>query len=103
MPERARFYVLTPDGALSPDTFVLAEQQPQRILEGCVLIVNEATHRQMTIHRTRLIPINDPVVASLTHKHSMCPKCGKVAGVVLDDVACPSHYGENCGLLGGSA
>ena len=82
-----------------PDTFVLADQQPQRILEGCVLIVHEASHRQLTIHRTRLIPINDPALASLKHQHSVCPTCGKVAGVALDNVPCPNHYGVKCGLL----
>ncbi len=100
MTQKARFYILTPEGIVPPDTFVLADQQPQKILEGCVLIVHEATHRQMTIHRTRLIPINDPAVASLKkHKHSVCTKCGKVEGVVLDNVSCPNHHGINCGML----
>jgi hypothetical protein len=99
MPERARFHILTPDGMLSQDTFVLAERQPQRILEGCVLVLDEATHRQMTVHRTRLVPTSDSTVTPMSHKHSACPKCGKVAGVLLDNVPCPNHYGVHCGLV----
>jgi hypothetical protein len=99
MTEKAKFYILTPQGAVPPDTFVLADQQPQKILEGCLLIVHESTQRQLTIHHTRLIPINDPAVATLKHKHSVCTKCGKVEGVMLDNVPCPNHHGVNCGLV----
>jgi hypothetical protein len=99
MTEKPKFYILTPEGVVPPDTFVLAEVQPPKILEGCMLVVHEATHRQLTIHRTRLIPINDPAVASLKHKHSVCTKCGHVQGIVLDKVPCPNHHGINCGLI----
>jgi hypothetical protein len=99
MTEKAKFYILTPEGVVPPDIFVLAEVQPAKIMEGCVLVVHETTQRQLTIHRTRLIPINDPAVASLKHKHSACPKCGHVQGITLDKVPCPNHHGINCGLL----
>jgi hypothetical protein len=99
MTEKAGFYILTPEGVIPPDTFVLVNHQPIKILEGCLLVIHEASGRQMTIHRTRLIPINDPAVASLKHKHSVCPKCGKVEGIVLDNVPCPNHHGINCGLI----
>jgi hypothetical protein len=99
MTEKTRFHILTPEGAIPPDTFILADEQPKNILEGCLLVIHEATRRQLTVHRTRLIPVNDPAVASLKHKHSICSKCGKVEGIVLDNVPCPNHHGINCGLL----
>jgi hypothetical protein len=99
MTEKAKFYILTPEGVVPPDAFTLAEAQPAKILEGCILVVHEATQKQLTIHRTRLIPVNDSAVASLKHKHSVCTKCGHVQGIVLDTVPCPNHHGINCGLL----
>ncbi len=99
MSEKAQFHVLTPAGVVPPDIFVLANEQPKTILEGCVLVVHQASGRQLTVHGTRLIPINDPAITSLRQKHSVCLKCGKVEGIVLDKVACPHHGGANCGLL----
>jgi hypothetical protein len=99
MNEKALFYILTPDGTIPPDTFVLVDQQPLTLMEGCLLVVHQPSGRQLTVHQTRLIPINDPIVKSLKHKHSVCPKCGKVEGIVLDNVHCPNHFGMHCGLL----
>jgi hypothetical protein len=97
--EKARYYILTAEGAIPPDVFVLADEQPKTIIEGCVLLVHEASGKQLSVHRTRIIPINDPTVASLKHQHSVCPTCGKVAGIVLDKVTCPYQGGSDCGLL----
>ena len=99
MTEKTRFHILTPEGTIPPDTFVLADEQPKKILDGCLLVIHEATLRQLSIHRTRLIPVNDPAVASLKHHHSACTKCGKVEGIVFDNVSCPHHFGINCGLM----
>jgi hypothetical protein len=97
--ETMHFCLLTPDGAITPDTFRIAERQPTTILEGCVLVVHEASGRQMTVHRTRLIPISESQGGAYRPAHNACPKCGKVEGIVLDNVVCPHHGGANCGLL----
>jgi hypothetical protein len=99
MKENTHFCILTPEGAITPDTFLIADRQPMNIMEGCLLVVHERTGRQMTVHGSRLIPVNDPTIASYEQKHLLCPKCGKVDGVMLDKVACPHHGGANCGLL----
>ena len=99
MPEPALFYILTPEGVIPAETFVLADQQPKTILKDCLLVVHQASGRVLTIHRTRLIPINDPAIKFLMHKHSVCIKCGKVEGIVLDEVSRPNDSGHKCGLL----
>jgi len=99
MPDNVHFCILAPDGKLTLDTFVIADKQPENILEGCLLVVHQASGVQLTVHRTRLIPINAPNFAHLPRKHGVCSKCGKVEGIVLDKVTCPHHGGVNCGLL----
>jgi hypothetical protein len=99
MAEKARFAILLPEGAISPDAFFIAERQPHNILKDCLLVIHETTQREITVHRSRLIPINDAGLQVLESKHSVCLKCGHVEGVVLDRVFCPEHHGINCGLL----
>ncbi len=99
MKEKIHFCLLTPEGTITPDTFIIADKQPRTILEGCLLIVHEASGRQMTVHRTRLIPIDTAESALFKPCAHACPKCGKVEGIVLDNVICPHHGGGNCGLL----
>jgi hypothetical protein len=93
------FCILTPDGAITPDTFVIADKQPEIILNGCLLVVHQPSGRQFTVHRSRLIPINDPASVSAENKRHICSKYGKVEGIVLDKVTCPHHSGVDCGLL----
>jgi hypothetical protein len=99
MTEKAHFRILTPEGVIPPDTFVVADEQPKNILADCLLVVHQASGRQLTVHRTRLIPVDDQAVASMKHNHSVCMKCGKVEGIVLDKVPCPNHFGTHCGLV----
>jgi len=99
MTEKARFHILTPEGVIPPDTFVLADEQSTNVLEECRLVLHEPSGRLLTVHRTRLIPVSDPAIKSIKHKRSVCLKCGHVEGVVLDMVHCPNHHGKNCGLL----
>jgi hypothetical protein len=99
MTEQARFHILTPEGVVPLDTFVLADEQPVNVLDGCLLVVHEPSGRLLTVHRTRLIPVNEPDIKFMHFKHSACPKCGHVEGIMLDKVHCPNHHGVNCGLL----
>jgi hypothetical protein len=99
MTGKARFHILTLEGMIPPDTFIVAEEQPKAIMAGCLLLVHEASGRLLTVHRSRLIPADEPTLVSLKHNHSACTKCGKVEGVVLDNVNCPNHFGIHCGLL----
>jgi len=100
MPERKRFRLLTPEGLVTYDTFVLADDQPRTIKADCLLVVHEASGRLSTVHRTRLIPVADSGIQTLgRQRKSPCLKCGKVEGVVGDQVVCPYHKGLGCGLL----
>jgi hypothetical protein len=94
------FHILTPEGTITWDTFVMADQQPETIMEDCLLVVHPPSGRQFTVHRTRLISATDPLVDSLEKKHAVCQKCGKVEGIALDRVTCPYQGGADCGLLG---
>ena len=98
MSEQAEFYLSTPEGVIPTDTFVLADPQPESLLEGCVLVVHLPSGGMMTVHRSRLIPMNESAVKFLTHKHNVCLKCGKVEGVIYDKVTCPNDNGTSCGL-----
>ena len=89
-----RFRVVMPGGLTSLDTFILVDPQPERIKAGCVLAAHEPSGRQITVHSTRLLPAETPGES----EHRICLECGKVEGVVEDEVLCP--HGENglCGL-----
>ncbi len=100
MPIVERFRIVTPEEHISPETYVLAEEQPETIKANCVLLVDQANGRPITVHGTRLVPADDPLAADLDHKHtSACMKCGHVEGIVEDQVTCPNHNNLDCGLL----
>ena len=95
-----RFRILSPDGLLSGDIFVLPEEQPRTIKAGCVLVVQERTGRPLTVHDTRLFPAEAAEsVAVVGEPKSVCLKCGRVKGVVEDQVTCPEHEGASCSML----
>jgi hypothetical protein len=99
MPKIERFRIVTPEEHISPETYVLAEEQPETIKANCVLLVDQANDRRITVHGTRLVPADDPLAADLDHKHtSACMKCGHVEGIVEDQVTCPNNN-LDCGLL----
>lgn len=95
-----RFQVITPEGWVAPDTFVLADEQPPAIKPDCALIVHEASGRPLTVHRSRLVALEDRTVQTPDQqRNSVCFKCGKVEGVVEDQVACPRDGQTDCGLI----
>jgi hypothetical protein len=90
------FQILTPDG-LSSETFVVPLDQPASIKKDCVLVIHDRSGKTFTVHRTRLFPVGSTTVAK-KHRHA-CLKCGRVAGVVQDEVTCPEHGGVACGMI----
>jgi hypothetical protein len=95
-----RFRILTPDGLLSPDTFLLPAEQPHTISEGCVLVIDERSGILLTVHQTRLFPAETaPFLPVVDKANSPCLRCGRVRGVVEDQVACPEHGGAACGMV----
>ena len=94
MEDDQRFRVLTPNGRLSHDTFVLASEQPEAIQEGCVLVVNNRDGTRLTAHRDRLFSMT-----RLGEPKKACLRCGRVSGVVEDQVQCPYDEGSLCDLL----
>jgi len=95
-----RFRIRTADRVLSYDTFLIAAQQPANIKADCLLAVNERDGSRLTVHSTRLIPVEPKGKAvPPSRTKSRCLKCGKVEGIVADEVVCP-HAGDiPCGLL----
>ena len=99
MTERQQYSILTPDGRLSSDVFSLSAEQPSNIKAGCLLLVHDATGRTFTVHETRVFPAGATSSVSIVGQSKQaCPKCGKVQGVVQDQVACPNDGGP-CGLV----
>ncbi len=99
VPETKRFRVFTSEGRISQETYVLAEEQPETIKADCLLLVDQAGGRQITVHGTRLVPADDPRATDLDHKRtSACMKCGRVEGVIEDPLTCP-HDNSDCGLI----
>jgi hypothetical protein len=100
MADRRQFRILSPDGLLSYDTYVLPPEQPRTIRAGCVLVIDERTGRAFTVHDTRLFPAEAAgSIAPVERPKHVCLKCGKVEGVIDDQVTCPTNDGGSCGLL----
>ena len=100
MPTQRRFRILTPDGLLSRDTFVLPVEQPRTIMAGCVLVVHEGSGRLLTVHDTRLFPAEAAEsIAVVGAPKSVCLTCGRVEGVIQEQVVCPNHDGGSCCLV----
>jgi hypothetical protein len=93
MADQRHYRVLSPDGRLSHDTFVVPAEQPAAILQGCTLVVNERDGSQLTVHFGRLFPI-----AEVGKPTRVCLKCGRVMGVVEDQVRCLCDEGNPCEL-----
>src|SRR5664279_1224793 len=94
MADQKQYRILTPDGRLSHDTFVVASEQPDTLQEGCVLVVNDRDGEQLTIHRDRLFS-----TANAGEEKRVCHTCGHVLGVVEDQVLCPFDDRESCELV----
>ena len=100
MPGQRRFRILTPDGFLSHDTFVLPANQPRNIPVGCVRVVHEQSGTMLTVHDSRLFPAGTTESALLVQKPmTVCLKCGHVTGVAGDEVSCPTSSDGTCGML----
>jgi hypothetical protein len=56
MTSHRRFRILTPEGRLSGDTFVLPPEQPSNLKVGCTLVIHERSGKLFTVHDARLFP-----------------------------------------------
>lgn len=100
MSERVEYRVALPDGSPSKDIFFPADEQPTTVHAFCVVVVNQQDGRRYTVHRSRLISIASPSPAPVPKKRrSVCFECGKVEGVVYDQVQCPHSGDSRCRLL----
>ena len=104
MTSQTLFRILTSEGLVSLDLFTIAQPQPVNLKTGCLLVVNQANGNLVTVHQTRLIPSGIPsCVASDGQRKSVCLKCGRVEGVVQEQIHCPYHHGVPCGLIEANA
>ena len=97
MANQKQFRILTPDGLLSSDTFVVPAEQPRTIKAGCVLVVHQQSGYVLTVHQTRLFPVD--LAAVVKKPRNACLKCGRVAGVIEDRVTCPEHGNAACWMV----
>jgi hypothetical protein len=95
MNDNKRFRIVMPGGLPSSDTFFAANPQPGRIRAGCLLMTHEPSGRQITVHASRLLPAE----AVGQDSHRVCLTCGKVEGVVEDEVVCLQEGGDACALV----
>ncbi len=56
MTGQRRFRILTPEGKLSGDTFVLPPEQPRNIKAHCTLLIHERSGTRVTVFDARLFP-----------------------------------------------
>ncbi len=102
MSEAVGYRVALPDGRLSDEIVVSANRQPSRIHRFCVLVVDQESGRCYTIHRSRLVPLAaapPPPSPEPKRRKSVCFECGRVEGIVYDEVQCPYRGGAPCGLI----
>ena len=87
------YRILMPGDRLSHDVFRVLVEQPNSMRSNCVLVVNDRDGTQLTVHRARLFSI------ALGEPKKACLKCGRVLGVVQDQVKCPYDEDEPCELV----
>ena len=95
MADKRLYRVLTPDGQLSHDSFVLASEQPDAIQKGCVLVVNERDGTQLTTHRDRLFSI-----AKVGERKTGVPAMRARAGSRRGSGAMPLRRGQSVRVAG---
>jgi len=105
MGEKTFYRIVAANGTLSADAFVVACPQPESIKAGCVLVVNQRNLTPLAVHETQLVPAKteweSPHGArqtSTTARHSPCLRCGRVKGMVQDQVTCPFHGDRPCAV-----
>jgi hypothetical protein len=87
------YRILLPDGRLSTDVFHVPLAQPAGIRSHCVLAVNDRDGATLTVHRSRLFAV------ALAEPKKACLTCGRVMGVVQDQVKCPYDEHTPCELV----
>jgi hypothetical protein len=100
MAQKECFHVITREGELTADLFVVVADQPLKIKKDCLLVVNVQDGSQVTVHKSRLVRTENAEQMPLAKAtRSACLKCGKVAGVVEDQVTCPNEKDAPCKVL----
>ncbi len=99
MNDSKRYRVLGPDGQLSRDIFLVSPEQPSRIRPECLLMVHQRSGMMFTIHNTRLRPAEAADTGPFSQRVEACLRCGRVQGVVDDQVTCPYHGDGPCGMV----
>jgi hypothetical protein len=93
MVNQESYRILLPDGRLSTDVFHVPVTQPVDIRSHCVLAVNDRDGATLTVHRSRLLPV------AIAEPKKVCLTCGRVEGVLRDEVKCPFDEHAPCELI----
>ena len=92
-----RFRILTPEGMLSGDTFVLPPRQPPNLKAGCTMLIHERSGTLLTVRDTRLFPAEAAGAIPVADEPKSA--CLKIQGEIEDRVSCPDHDGGQCGMM----
>jgi hypothetical protein len=100
MTPKETFRLLTRENLATYDTFLLANDVPEDFDPDLAVVIHELSGRRMTVHRTRLLPAAHVDPSRLDHgRHSPCPTCGRVEGIVEEEVRCPYDDRGTCGMM----
>ena len=100
MNPQEQFLVLAREGVLSRDIFIIVPEQPAKVKAGCRVVIDQRDGCRITVHQSRRVRIDATPEAVRPQKIvSACMNCGRVEGVVRDEVVCPYHGGGPCRLL----
>ncbi len=95
MTGQRRFRILTPEGKLSGDTFVLPPEQPRNIKAGCTLLIHERSGTRVTMCDARLFPAEAAVEIPIADAAiSACLTYDRLQGVIQVRLSCRDRGGN---------
>ena len=94
-----RFRIVTVEGLLSHDTFVIAAEHAAPAKTGCLVVINERNGAGDRASRPPGAFGARGSADSLSREPDGLPEMRARQGVVQDHVSCPYHGDIPCGLL----
>ena len=100
MTAQRHFRILTPEGKLSADTFVLPPEQPRNIKAGCTLLIHQRSGTRVTVRDARLFPAEAAVKIPMADVPiSACLRYDRLQGVIEVQLSCRDPGGNLRGMV----